>query len=329
VLRSAAWRLVVVDHRGIGAVVACRTSYGMTFSRDPAPRERLGLLPPTEQRDHDADKRDLSGKQRDQVAEQRDSAGDARDLDAKQRDHADERRDQVAEQRDQAAERSESSSGTDPQHAASDRMAASEDRQVHAVRRSQAERDRASSLDDRSAGAHDRTHAERDRNSSLSDRALSADDREGSALDSLTGVSQRGAGLIELRHLIAKTKRTAESVLIAFVDVDHLKAVNDTEGHAAGDRLLLGVANMLRTTLRPYDLIIRYGGDEFVCAISGLTLEEATRRLALVNARLAKTPEQGSVTVGFAALRASDSTDTVIARADAALYRQRDDTRGT
>ena len=75
--------------------------------------------------------------------------------------------------------------------------------------------------------------------------------------------------------------------------------------------------------LRSHDLIIRYGGDEFVCAFSSLDLAEATRRLAVIAAAVADAPEHGSVTAGLAQLGNGDSPEGLIARADAALYRER------
>jgi len=87
--------------------------------------------------------------------------------------------------------------------------------------------------------------------------------------------------------------------------------------------VLLDVANALRATLRSHDLIIRYGGDEFACVISGLNAADASRRLALVNAVLAEAPESPSVTVGVAELQPNDSIEDLVARADAALYRER------
>jgi len=87
--------------------------------------------------------------------------------------------------------------------------------------------------------------------------------------------------------------------------------------------MLLEVANSLRATLRSYDLIIRYGGDEFVCAISGVNLADAAQRLALVNEALAEGLEHGSVTFGLAELQRDDSSEDLVARADAALYQER------
>jgi diguanylate cyclase (GGDEF)-like protein len=118
-----------------------------------------------------------------------------------------------------------------------------------------------------------------------------------------------------------------QSLVLAFLDVDHLKAVNDSRGHASGDRMLLEVANTLKASLRSYDLIVRYGGDEFLCALPGVTVVEAAERFALVNAALSAAAQPASVTIGLADLRSTDSPTDLIARADTALYAERRDRR--
>jgi diguanylate cyclase (GGDEF)-like protein len=87
--------------------------------------------------------------------------------------------------------------------------------------------------------------------------------------------------------------------------------------------MLRAVVDALRAKLRAHDLIIRYGGDEFLCAVSGLDSHDAATRLALVNLALAAAPEHGSVTVGLAQLAGDDTPRALVARADAALYAQR------
>ena len=107
---------------------------------------------------------------------------------------------------------------------------------------------------------------------------------------------------------------------MAFVDVDHLKAVNDSGGHEAGDRLLVRVAAALRARLRSYDLVVRYGGDEFVCILPGVAEAEAEDRLALVNKDLAG---HGSVTVGVATAVEGEGAAALMARADDRMYELR------
>jgi diguanylate cyclase (GGDEF)-like protein len=76
-------------------------------------------------------------------------------------------------------------------------------------------------------------------------------------------------------------------------------------------------------------LIIRYGGDEFVCVLSGLDVTEAAKRLALVRAALAQSSDEGSTTVGLAQLQPTDSLDDLLGKADRALYRERQKQRRT
>jgi diguanylate cyclase (GGDEF)-like protein len=141
--------------------------------------------------------------------------------------------------------------------------------------------------------------------------------------DDLTGVYLRGPGFVELEREIMRAHRTGQPLVVAFADVDRLKAINDSRGHAAGDLILLEVVKCFRQVLRSYDLIIRYGGDEFVCAMSGMAMADATKRIALFDAALAETPERGSVTVGLAELAPGDSPEDLVARADAEFYRER------
>jgi len=187
----------------------------------------------------------------------------------------------------------------------------------------EADVDRDASLADRGAGAGERTDAEHDRDVALTDRGASARERASASLDGLTGVYLRGAGRLEVEREIARARRTDQSLVLAFVDVDHLKAINDSHGHAGGDRTLVEVAKTIRAKLRSYDLIVRYGGDEFVCAISGLPMADVAKRLSLVNAVLAEAPEKASVSVGLAELESEDSPEDLVARADTALYRVR------
>ena len=285
-------------------------------------------------RDSEAKQRDQTGDQRDRVADQRDQTSDQRDLAANDRDSAARRHDEAAEARDRIA--SHLGALTDAttiavtgqpavarRDAAVDRARARQDRQAGAGDRSHAEQDRDLALTDRDLGAGERNHAELDRKRALDDREASARDRRHASFDDLTGAYLRGVGFVQLGREIARARRTEQPLVLAFVDVDRLKDVNDSRGHAAGDRMLLEVATILRAKLRSYDLIIRYGGDEFVCVIPGLNVADATTRLALVNSSLAEGSEHGSVTVGFAELQPDDSLEALVARADTALYRQR------
>jgi diguanylate cyclase (GGDEF)-like protein len=107
--------------------------------------------------------------------------------------------------------------------------------------------------------------------------------------------------------------------VLGFIDVDGLKGVNDSQGHAAGDAFLQVVGSTLRASVRSYDLIVRVGGDEFVCAMPNTTLAAARQRLEQIIPALSAARGRGSVSFGVAELEPGDDAQTLIARADAAL----------
>jgi diguanylate cyclase (GGDEF)-like protein len=116
-------------------------------------------------------------------------------------------------------------------------------------------------------------------------------------------------------------------MVIAFLDVDGLKEINDRDGHSAGDALLHEVGAALRIGLRSYDIVVRYGGDEFVCALPGSRLAEARSRFAHVQRVLVQAMSGASVSFGLAELQPGESVVEAIARADSEMYRSRGVTR--
>jgi diguanylate cyclase (GGDEF)-like protein len=110
---------------------------------------------------------------------------------------------------------------------------------------------------------------------------------------------------------------------LVFVDVHGLKRTNDEHGHTAGDQLLARVAATIRSRLRPYDLIVLYGGDELLCGLMDLKLDDTVERFALVNDSLIE-KHDASVTAGVAQLQPGDQLQDLIERADAALYTARE-----
>jgi diguanylate cyclase (GGDEF)-like protein len=281
-------------------------------------------------RDEVADLRDAEPDPDDRSADRADRAADRYDDEAADRDKEADDRDVAAEERDQAARsversqdivtmdgaRSRADAVTARRDAASDRRGSEQDRR-------QAAAERTAAGVDRDASAGDRRHAEQDRDGSASDRAEAMEEIDAASLDALTAAYARGPGMAELERDRSRADRTGEPMTLAFVDVDDLKGTNDLGGHPAGDRLLRHVADTLRANTRPHDLIIRYGGDEFVCALMGLTSTDAAKRLAMVDAALAAAAEPASITVGLAELEAGESLPSLIRRADDALYRQR------
>jgi diguanylate cyclase (GGDEF)-like protein len=168
---------------------------------------------------------------------------------------------------------------------------------------------------DRARAARDREQATRDRELAARDREQAASDREYASTDELTGARRRGVGLEDLDNEMNRAWRQGDSLRVAYVDVDGLKSVNDTQGHAAGDALLLSVADGIRRQMRPYDLLVRLGSDEFVCAVPNITLDKLRERFDQLDAEL-RDSGGCSVSVGFSELREGDSSGELIKRAD-------------
>jgi diguanylate cyclase (GGDEF)-like protein len=175
----------------------------------------------------------------------------------------------------------------------------------------QAAADRARAAIDRARAAVDRANAARER------ARLEAELRQ-AHLDELTGAYRRDLGRLELSHEIDRARRADGRFVVAFVDVDRLKEVNDHDGHAAGDHVLQTVVREIRARLRSFDPIIRYGGDEFVCGLSGTDLAEAKRRFDSIGSAIEADAHVG-ISVGFAALTSGDTADALTERADVAM----------
>ena len=151
--------------------------------------------------------------------------------------------------------------------------------------------------------------------------------RQLSETDTLTGLANRRAFLDRLcAHL--DSADTTGAVL--FLDLDNFKPVNDSQGHAAGDRILRTLAEILCEQTRARDVPARLGGDEFAVLLAGITPTTARRRAAALAARVGETLAADSVdaarplgvSIGIAALAAesTESADEVVARADQAMY---------
>jgi diguanylate cyclase (GGDEF)-like protein len=111
--------------------------------------------------------------------------------------------------------------------------------------------------------------------------------------------------------------------VLAFIDVDGLKEVNDSQGHLAGDALLRLLGETIRANVRPYDLIVRYGGDELVCAMPNLSAFEARTRFKKIAGALTEVSPHHSITFGLAAAEAAESLQELLARADTDLLEAR------
>jgi diguanylate cyclase (GGDEF)-like protein len=187
--------------------------------------------------------------------------------------------------------------------------------------RVEAATDRTRAAADRAVAAAERDEAVRVRAEAVRARAESAGILKLASTDELTGAWTRKFGLELISRELERAQRTNAQLLLAFVDVDGLKLVNDGHGHQAGDALLKLVGETLHANMRRYDLIVRYGGDEFVCAMPNLTAAEGRARFAAIAATLTAVNPVFSVTFGLAEAGADESLSDLIGRADAELLK--------
>jgi diguanylate cyclase (GGDEF)-like protein len=154
-------------------------------------------------------------------------------------------------------------------------------------------------------------------------------------VDPLTGVANRRLAEASLTSHLAEVRRLGWPLGVLLADVDHFKAVNDRHGHATGDRALRTLAATMAGAVRVYDLVARWGGEEFLVLCPGLQgadlIALAQRLRALVTRSDVPLDDGGSiqltVSVGLAVARSDDSPASLVARADAALYRSKADGR--
>lgn len=129
---------------------------------------------------------------------------------------------------------------------------------------------------------------------------------------------------------ISHCQRYASRAALLFVDVDDLKSINDTYGHAAGDEALRAVADVLVANVRSTDVVARIGGDEFALLLSTindhdveLKLAQLTEGIAACRPNFSKGEPCLSATIGHAFIHSDDRADKVLARADSQMYRSK------
>lgn len=287
--------------------------------KDQAASDRL-LSRGGDPADHDASRnvRDRSTNIRAHSAQERVEAAASRDATARARDLAAAERDRAAALWDRELEMRQSKGPQAPKlkaillRAVESRRAAAADRAIAADARTRAAADRAQA-------ARDRDQAARDRAQSELDRAALAEQLAIAETDQLTGARARAAGLEELEHELARARRTNSRLVVGYVDVVGLKAVNDGAGHAEGDLLLRRAVQAIRAHLRSYDLIVRLGGDEFLCVLSDATPNILQQRFATIQTALSSEPNPCAIRVGIAALTDDETSADLIKRADAQL----------
>ena len=150
------------------------------------------------------------------------------------------------------------------------------------------------------------------------------------AEDFLTGLPNRRTLQHELELRLADTDRTGAPFVLALADLDRFKQVNDRYGHAAGDDVLRDFAQVVRTTLRARDSFGRWGGEEFLLILPDTTLQEAHRvleRVRMAVSERTRLPEPVTVSIGYTEWSRGDGADAMLRRADAAMYRAKEQGR--
>jgi len=145
--------------------------------------------------------------------------------------------------------------------------------------------------------------------------------------DRLTGLASRNAYEMLMAQALKDAQRRNRPVSAVMLDVDRFKLVNDTYGHLGGDRVLRGVAQAMRASLRASDIVCRWGGDEFLVLLRDCDLTNAERISESIRAVIEEAEfgidgkhVQATVSIGIAPYRQNESVDRLLSRADAALY---------
>lgn len=149
--------------------------------------------------------------------------------------------------------------------------------------------------------------------------------------DSLTGIWNRAACIDALQQELNRSARRGMKLCIGMADLDHFKHINDTHGHQAGDEMLRQVVARMNSVVRPYDIIGRYGGEEFLVILPECRPRQACQVARRMVSAVSSDPydlkhaKNVSMTVSIGLAACSDpkntSSDTLIGMADQALYR--------
>ena len=158
--------------------------------------------------------------------------------------------------------------------------------------------------------------------------------RQKALIDPLTGLPNRAAWSERLEHEIGQWQQQGNTLLLAMLDLDHFKRINDNYGHLAGDKVLKIIANVLRKRLRGTDFIARFGGEEFVLLMPATLPMVGAKLLETLRASIEACPfhfkgERVTITIsmGLTAFRRGEHSDLVLKRADQALYRAKNNGR--
>lgn len=156
--------------------------------------------------------------------------------------------------------------------------------------------------------------------------------------DPLTGILNRRAFMERMEQEIQRSGRDNSPLSFILSDIDYFKKVNDSFGHQAGDLVLQKFSNQLKTSIRPYDVVGRYGGEEFVVCLPGANenqvkyaAERIRRNVEKMEILLPDSSEPIRITASFGAasfqVNSSDHLDALIKRADDAMYKAKNEGR--
>jgi len=148
---------------------------------------------------------------------------------------------------------------------------------------------------------------------------------EESLIDPLTGAFNRRYFDAHAPRFAARCRAARRPIAVLMIDVDRFKRINDTYGHAAGDRVLKKVVDRVTSAVRPSDLVVRWGGDEFTVVMPETGLHAALQVAERLSGRISEVPIEGvavTISTGVAVSRPDDEEelDATLQRADAALY---------
>ena len=170
--------------------------------------------------------------------------------------------------------------------------------------------------------------SERDRTREKLEQAL-RELREQASTDPLTGLANRRALREFLQRAWSRARRATSPLAVVMIDLDHFKPVNDNFGHEAGDRVLAGVAALLKSHIRASDLACRFGGEEFALVLPDATLDAVRRRVQDIQHAIQELePEHrgrslGSITASFGVAmfpEHAEDPESLLRAADQALY---------
>jgi diguanylate cyclase len=154
--------------------------------------------------------------------------------------------------------------------------------------------------------------------------------------DPLTGLPNRAAWSERLELEVAQWQETGDPLMLAMIDLDHFKVINDSYGHLAGDKVLKIIASQLQKRLRAGDFIARFGGEEFVVSMPRTAQADGAQVLEGLRAAIEACPfhfkgQRVTITtsIGFSGFKPHERADAVLKRADQALYKAKEAGRNT